>query len=94
MSYRIVYGPEPKMAHNKKHGLFRLQFMTAVCIFLFVLLVRTFWPEGCTELSKFLLPGEPSVTQQALETMVNELGSGTSFEDSFTVFCERIIENE
>lgn len=93
MSYRIVYGPEPKAARKEKHGPFRLQMLTAACLIAFVMLVKLFWPEGNIKLQQYLLPGEPGATQQALEEMIDNLRDGAEMGDAFTAFCQQIIDN-
>lgn len=94
MSYRIVYGPKPKAARKKQAGSRRVQLLTAVFLIVFVLLVKSYWPAGNRKLQQIFLPGEPEVTQLALEEMIESLHSGADAGDAFTAFCQQIIDNE
>lgn len=93
MAYRIVYGPEPKKRTNPPLGQLRIQVLTAVFLLIFVLAVKYGWPEGTAALQRVLLPGEPSVTQQALEGMVSDLQEGEPLGEAFTAFCQQIIDD-
>lgn len=93
MAYRIVYGPEPKKRTNPPLGQLRMQVLTAAFLLIFVLAVKYGWPEGTAALQRVLLPGEPSVTQQALEGMVADLQEGEPLGEAFTAFCQQIIDD-
>ena len=94
MSYRIEYGPEVPTCYRKKRRTGRLQTMTAVCLLLFVLLVRSFFPAGTKKLRQILLPDAPSVVQTAYTEFVSAMRGGQSVGDAFTVFCQHVIDNE
>lgn len=91
MAYRIVYGPEIPPRYCKKHTNSRLRFFTAICLLLFALLVKQFFPEGVEELQKLLLPGDPTIAQEALSSMMHQLQAGEAPVDAFTVFCKEIL---
>lgn len=93
MAYRIVYGPMPKMVHPKREGYVRLQLLTAVFLLLFVLLVRQAWPEGTDMLRSILLPGEPGITEQSVQLMLEDIREGEPLGDAVAAFCRQIIEN-
>lgn len=94
MAYRIEYGPPVPVQYQARSNKHSLQVMTAVFLLLFTLLVKVYYPAGTAKLREFLLPGMPSVTQQALETMVSELRDGDPLRDAFTAFCEQIISDD
>ena len=94
MSYRIEYGPPVPPQYVKKPRPLHLQIMTAVCLLLFSLLVRQFFPAGTNKLRQILLPGTPTVTQQALETFLTDVRTGAPVGDAFYVFCSQIISHD
>ena len=91
MSYRIVYGDEPKklMCHGIRLG--RIAAYTALCFALFAVLTMAFWPEGKALIQDVFLPGDAAVTAQALENMVDHLRAGEAIGDAVVVFCREII---
>ena len=94
MSYRINYSPEQKIPKRKDSYSSRIRVITAVFLVLFALGVKNHWPEGHERLVKLLLPGEPGVTQTALEDMVSDLGAGVPVSEAFTAFCRQIMTYE
>lgn len=91
MAYRIVYGPEIPPQYRKKHTNCRLRLFTAISLLLFTLLVKEFFPAGTEKMQEFLLPGNPTITQAALNSMMNQLQSGEPLADALTVFCKEIL---
>ena len=94
MSYRIEYGPAIPQQYIKRRNPVRLQVMTAACLLLFSLLVRQFFPAGVQELRRVLLPDVPTITQEALDTMMDDLRDGESLGDAFTAFCTYVIGHD
>ena len=68
--------------------------MTAFCLLVFFLMVKICFPAGTHKLQQYLLPGKPTVTQQALDGLVTNVRSGNTFRDAFTVFCQEIISHD
>ena len=93
MSYRIVYGPMPPVREARRSGPLRFQVLTALFLLLFVLLVRQAWPEGTQTLRRFLIPGEPTVTEEAFSGMIGEIRAGEPVGDAVTAFCRQIMEH-
>ena len=93
MSYRIEYGTAMPAKFQQKKRKSYVRALTALCILFFSLGVGKIWPDGRQVLQKFLLPGEPSVTEQAFSTMVSDLTDGVSLEDAMVVFCQQILEH-
>ena len=94
MSYRIVYGPEQKIPKKKEFPTSRIRVITALFLLLFSISVKKYWPDGHAKLAELLLPGNPGVTQLALEDMVFDLGEGVPLSDAFAAFCRQIITYE
>lgn len=94
MSYRIEYGPAIPNRYIAKHNPLRLQSMTAACLLIFSLAVRQFFPAGTEKLRQLLLPGEFSITQEAVNAFMGDIRSGESLGDSFTAFCEFMIDHD
>lgn len=93
MAYRIVYGPEIRAPRRWENFPLRRQLLTAAFGLLFVLLVRQIWPEGMAVLRQILLPGEPTLTEQAFNDLVVHIRNGSSLGDAVTAFCQQIIHN-
>lgn len=94
MSYHIEYGPVNLPKHAENHKPLRLRIITAVFLLSFALMVRQFFPASADRLRRILLPCTPTVTQQALDYMMNDLRSGEPLGQAFTTFCTYIIDND
>lgn len=94
MPYRIEYGSAIPPQYIKKKKPLRLQIMTAIFLLTFSLLVRQFFPAGTQKLRQILLPGTPSVTQEALDMLMGDLRDGESLGDAFTAFCVYIVDHD
>lgn len=93
MGYRVEYGPKEPKKESKIWKQIRMQLLTAAFLLMFCLGVRETWPAGTAKLKEFLLPGQPAVTETALQNFVANLKEGSDIRDAITVFCEEIIEN-
>ena len=93
MSYRIEYGSTTPMKFLQKRRKTDIRTLTALCMILFALAVGQFWPRGKAVLRGFLLPGKPSMTEQAFSCLVSDLSQGVGFEEAMTTFCQQIIDN-
>lgn len=93
MGYRVVYGPMPKMAKKQERKPLRLQMLTATFLLLFAWTVRQAWPEGREVLRQYLLPGEPTVTEEAFRNMLEDLRQGEPVLDAVSAFCAEIVEH-
>lgn len=92
MSYRIVYGPMPKVDQIRKGSSLRLRLLTAGFILLFVLAIKTLYPEGVQVLQKILSPGETGVTEAAFSEMISNLRNGETMADAVMAFCRQVID--
>lgn len=92
MSYKIVYGeafPAPQ-----RRSPDRLQALTAACILIFALLVKANFPEGIDVLRQYLLPGELSQTQLALDDFMGQLQDGEPVGQAFAAFCHQLSPDD
>lgn len=92
MGYRVVYGQMPRVEKRRSGRPLRLQALTAVFLLVFTLTVRQAWPEGQKVLRQFLIPGEPTVTEEAFRDMLEDIQQGESIGDAVTAFCTQIVE--
>lgn len=93
MGYQINYGgPEPG---KYKHGMnkSRVKLVAAGILLSLALGVRLVIPGTGQRLREFLLPGMTEETVTAFQVMVEDMRTGTSFEDAVTAFCREIIAN-
>jgi len=91
MGYRIVYGPEVgEVRSDGKHDQ-RIRVMTAAFLLLSCLLTRLLWPEGAQMLRDALLPGQPSVTEQAFSILAEQLRAGEPVGEAVESFCRFVI---
>ena len=92
MGYRIVYGPETGGRQIADKPRIRLRVMTGIMLLIGCGAVRIFWPEGTELLRRFLVPGEPTLTEQAFGTLVADLRMGEAFSEAVTAFCRTVVE--
>lgn len=83
MGYRIVYGEDPFVKKNKSH----LRAWTAGFALAFVILVRTFWPQGTAVLVQVLLP-----RSNGIEQLTEQIRAGEPVGDAVTAFCRELVE--
>lgn len=85
MAYQITYGPKTRAEklQPKRRG-----WMVAAAVVLAVILYAAV---AWGSLKNWLLPGDAAVTENALETFVQQLGEGESLTDAFACFCREII---
>ena len=89
MSYAIEYNSghsrktqlkKRKLFIKKKTHLVTLGVIAALVVLLHINAIR-----------KWLLPGDPEVTERAVGVMVDELKSGDSLQEAFDAFCKEVI---
>lgn len=91
MGYRIEYGQTVKKETISEFSKFRNKksvAYTAVIIVTTMMLLLCFRSE---KIRSFLLPGDPAVTEQALNTFTEQIRAGEQFRDAATAFCHEII---
>ena len=92
MAYRIVYETGMGIKTGQHRNTLRMWVMTGVVLLLFTAMTAAFWPEGREVLMEMLLPGDPEVTWNALETMATQLRSGEAIGDAVMGFCRDIVD--
>ena len=94
MGYSVHYSPQTdkkfpqKKKHNRKAG--SIYVFLAVCI-VTAALFRFVDPSLLREL---LIPGEASVTLNAVETMVTQLKEGAPLTETVEAFCQEIVRHD
>lgn len=90
MAYQVRYGsgngkrsdiPKKKGIGGKVWGAF----------FLFLLLVRLYWPAGTQVLRQLLLPGASQTAFSAVEIIADGLREGEPFGQALESYCRRIL---
>ena len=94
MGYRIEYDRGEGTYQVLPEGKSRVPAFTAAALAGFLLLTHLLWPAGDAAIREFLIPGEDSVTIEAVECMAAELREGASLQDALEEFCRRIIQHE
>lgn len=93
MGYQINYGgPEPRK-YKYRMNKSRVKLMTAGILLSLALGARLVFPGTGQKLRELLLPGMTGETVAAFQVMVEDVRTGTSFEDAVTTFCREIIAN-
>lgn len=91
MGYQIQYVPDKRKAwavrknvkRGKKLGIF-------ICIGLILLVVAI----GGRPLRSWLSPGDPAVTDKAIDEMIASLRAGDGFMEAAAVFCMEVMEGD
>ncbi len=88
MGYKIIYPQIGKRNRSKYQK--PLQFSKKSIVFgaIFVLMViLTIWQGGLL----WLLPGDPEVTRNALQTMIDSLSDGETLGEAVATFCREVV---
>ena len=93
MGYRIDYVDVPDRQRNPEDRGGRVRRMTALFLLLFCLSVRIFSEKGTDVLREFVLPGERTVTEEAVQTFVEHLRMGNGIGESLEVFCMEVLQD-
>ena len=91
MGYRIDYG-SGQAKRQKLTAFPKKTAAKASGIVAAVLLLVVLFSLCGGQIVDFLLPGDPAVTEAALEEMVTDLGEGEGFRDAFAAFCQKIVD--
>ena len=92
MAYRIEYDTSVP-CRQRCCGKPKVTLLAAGFFLLFLLLVNLFWPAGGDLLREILLPGDPAVTAEAVDSLIENLEDGETVSDSVAAFCREIIDN-
>jgi len=88
MGYRIEYGQTVKYEtdtnfKNNKNVAYIIVSIVAAIVFLLCI--------GTDSVRSLLLPGDPQITEQALNTFAQQVRAGESFGNAAEAFCREII---
>lgn len=89
MAYKITYGPEDVFSHagkQRNHG-----WLPAAALLLALAALALAALHG--SLTEWLLPGDPVVTEAALQTLARQISAGAPVGDAVRAFCLEILEN-
>ena len=90
MGYRITYGQDvikSKLPPDRKKLVFRRIILAALACVAVALALSS------ATIRHYLLPGDPVVTERALQELVSDLRSGEKVSDAVTAFCQEILDN-
>lgn len=97
MGYQISYG-QSGARKTRKSKLPTIMFdkthlLASCCVLLCILLLAVcVIPQFRLFLRNMILPGDPDVTANALEQMVDAIGAGESVQTALTEFCRNILK--
>lgn len=93
MGYRVIYGKTRKVRRNTTS---KVNSQKSLIIWSIALLAAAFicligWSDP--GFRQYLLPGDPRITETALDQLVVDIQNGESFSDAITTFCREIIDS-
>ncbi len=86
MGYKVLY---PQVG-KRKYRKFRKpppKVLITSSIVIFMVLILTFWHGGLS----WLLPGDPVVTENALQEMIDSLQNGETLGQAVVTFCREVV---
>lgn len=89
MAYKIQYAPESKKRYPLVHANIKFNWHRFMAIILMIFAGLWMKINGIPD---FLIPGDPDITKQAVNIMVDEIQSGQPLLDAVTVFCHEIFD--
>lgn len=86
MGYKVMY---PQVGKRKCRNLRKPPPKAAITALLGIVLalILTVWQGGLS----WLLPGDPEVTGDALQTMLDSLSDGERLGDAVVTFCREVV---
>ncbi len=89
MDYEQIGQTRPQP--TEKHRVSGVIAVVLICVLVMgAVAIKTV---GLPWVETFLIPGDPEVTQAALQDMVSNLQEGQSIGEAVTAFCREIVEN-
>ena len=88
MPYKICYTPEDTNRYPQAKKMHSVKW--ARYAMFIILIFAVFWVK-VNGLPDLLIPGDPKITKNAVETMISSVESGESMEDVVFVFCKEIL---
>ena len=88
MGYKLIYPQLGKGRYRTFHRLPKKMIIAGAGVALFgVALLWTLWQKGLS----WLLPGDPVVTENALQTMIDNLRDGEDLGAAVATFCREVV---
>ncbi len=88
MGYKVLY---PQVGKRRYSGCRKMSNKTQLAVFIticFVLMLAIIhWGVGLS----WLLPGDPEVTGDALQAMIDSLRDGEALGDAVVTFCREVV---
>ena len=93
MGYRVVYGKtlEKTQFKDKKQQTTKQIAVWAVALFAAIGICWIGWSHP--DIRHYLLPGDPEITGEALDQLIDNIKDGDSLSDAVTAFCKEIIDS-
>ncbi len=88
MAYKIYYPTVGKRKYPLRTKLPKWAYLTGTCCIIAITLVLICVWQGS---ASWLLPGDPSVTGPALQTLIDRLTEGEALGDAVTAFCREVV---
>lgn len=96
MAYQISYGQDCVKKKNKRE--FRIPkpsrgnlIRIGMAVFILLLAFACMIPQVRLAVRDMLLPGEPAITEAALERLVEAISDGEAIQTALTDFCREVI---
>ncbi len=92
MSYQIIYEPDRQKRYpvSLQRNAARKWILPAVLLLLIVILLAN--PVTISALKELILPGDPVVTEVALENLSGNIENGMTAKEAIVTFCLEIYE--
>jgi len=93
MGYRIKY--EKDMVKMPVHTQMNKRTKRILCIGISICAAMMLLSAtgSISKLKEWILPGNPQVTETALDNLVADLKEGEKLEDAITAFCQEILDH-
>lgn len=91
MGYNIRYGQSMTKEFVDESKWRGVHTRFTVLIAVIALIIAVALSDGGAALRKWILPGDPTVTEQAVQTFMDELSDGAGFRDAVAAFCEGVL---
>lgn len=91
MGYRIEYGQSLKKETVHPFPIFKIKKATVYTALIVVAVIIFLLCIGTESIRSFILPGDPVVTEHALNTFAEQIRVGEPLKDAAAAFCHEII---
>jgi len=92
VSYRITYGKTREVRTGNRIGkAYKHLIIWIMTLFIAISICWIGWSNS--EIRQYILPGDPQITEVALEQLVLDIRNGESISDAIATFCQEIMDN-